>query len=300
MKILAGSSHTQFATKLGSLLGAPLIDTEIRTFANGEKYVHILDQVVGEDVVLVQSFNQPVDEHLIEFLLLADALERGGAREVHAVIPWLGYSLQDKLFLSGEALSAKVCADLISNSYIKRVILLDLHNHSIPGFFSIPTQVLSSLELLAQQIESNLDQSELVVASPDFGGLKRAREFAKRLNVSLINIDKQRDLNTGQVQATALHGEAKDKTVIVFDDCIVGGGTVVETAKVLKQHGAKAVVFVATHGLFVGDGQQYIQNSLVDSVIITDSICHANLMTKIKQVSVTELFASAIRQWIKS
>lgn len=300
MKILAGSSQTQFATKLGSLLEAHLINTEIRTFANGEKYVRILDQVVGENVVLVQSFNQPVDEHLIEFLLLADALERGGAREVHAVIPWLGYSLQDKLFLSGEALSAKVCADLISNSYIKRVILLDLHNHSIPGFFSIPTQVLSSLELLAQQIESTLDQSELVVASPDFGGLKRAREFAKRLNVSLINIDKQRDLTTGQVQATALHGEAKGKTVVVFDDCIVGGGTVVETAKVLKQHGAKAVIFVATHGLFVGDGQQYIQSSSVDSVIITDSIHHTDLMTKIKQVSVAGLFASAIRQWIKS
>lgn len=276
-----------------------MVNAEIRTFPNGEKYVRILDQVVGEDVVLVQSFNQPVDEHLIEFILLADALERGGAREVHAVIPWLGYSLQDKLFLSGEALSAKVCADLISNSYIKRVILLDLHNHSIPGFFSIPTQVLSSLELLAQQIEGSVDYSKLVVASPDFGGLKRAREFAKRLNAPLINIDKQRDLITGQVQATALHGDAHGKTVVVFDDCIVGGGTVAETAKVLKENGAESVTFVATHGLFVGDGQTIVQDSPVDSVLVTNSIKHDQLAAKITQISVADLFASSIKQWLK-
>ena len=299
MKILAGSSHIQLATDLSHSLNAPMVNAEIRTFPNGEKYVRILDQVVGEDVVLVQSFNQPVDEHLIEFILLADALERGGAREVHAVIPWLGYSLQDKLFLSGEALSAKVCADLISNSYIKRVILLDLHNHSIPGFFSIPTQVLSSLELLAQQIEKTMDHSKLVVASPDFGGLKRAREFAKRLNAPLINIDKQRDLITGQVQATALHGDAHGKTVVVFDDCIVGGGTVAETAKVLKENGAESVTFVATHGLFVGDGQTIVQDSPVDSVLVTNSIKHDQLAAKITQISVADLFASSIKQWLK-
>lgn len=299
MKILAGSSHIKFATDLAQSLAVPLVNTEIRFFPNGEKYVRLLDPVVGEDIILVQSITRPVDEHLVEFILLADALERAGAREVYAAIPWLGYSLQDKLFQTGEALSAKVSADLISNSYIKRVLLLDLHNHSIPGFFSIPTQVLSSLELLATQIESTLDHSQLVVASPDFGGLKRAREFAKRLNSPLINIDKQRDLVTGAVQATALHGDADGKTVVVFDDCIVGGGTVVETAKVLKQHGATSVFFVATHGLFVGDGQQNIQDSLVDSVIVTDSISHDQLVAKVTQVSVANLFASAIRQWVK-
>lgn len=298
MLLLSGTSNHPLADELAQQLEIDQLKVEIEQFPNSERRVWVQGDVVNQNVVVLQSLTTPVDERIMELLLLTDALERAGADQVHAIIPWLGYSLQDKVFRPGESLSAKVVANLISQSFIDRVLLLDLHNNSIPGFFSVPTTVLSGLELFARYIEQRWNHNNLVVCSPDFGGLKRARELAIRLGVNLTNIDKQRDLQTGQVTATAVHGDVKSKTVIIFDDCIVGGGTVIESAKILKESGAKEVHFVSTHGLFTGDAQDRIAESEVDSVIITNSIHHPQLSNKISLISVTPLFTEVLRQWL--
>lgn len=297
MLLLSGSSNPNLAAEIAQALDITQLAVNINKFPNDEKRVWITDDVIGQNIVLVQSFTQPVDEHIMEFILLADALERAGARHVHAVIPWLGYSLQDKIFRPGESLSAKVIADLVSNAYVKRLLLLDLHNNSIPGFFSIPTRLISSVELFATYVENKFAHTNMVVASPDFGGLKRARDFAVRLDTDLVNIDKQRNLKTGEVTASEVHGDVKGRTVMLFDDCIVGGGTVIETAKLLKEEGAVAVHFLATHGLFVGDAQDKIAASDVDSIVITNSIQHASLTGKITSLSAAPLFAESLQAW---
>jgi ribose-phosphate pyrophosphokinase len=298
MKIIAGSSNLPLAQNIARSLKLPLIDIDISYFANGEKRIWIKEPVKGENVIIVQSFSHPADEHIIEFLLIADALERLGARHVNAVIPWMGYSLQDKAFRVGEPIAAKMVANLVSNAYIKRAFLLDLHNSSTPGFFSIPTQHLSALNLYVEYAKQNFDLSNFVVASPDFGGLKRSRVFSEKIGVPLVNIDKHRDLGTGEIQAMGLHGDVEGKSVLLFDDAINSGATIVKSAKTLKENGAKEVHFCATHGLFADNGVERIQNSMVDSVIITNSIHHEQVPSKIKVIDVSGLFADELNGWM--
>lgn len=296
MKIIAGSSNQELAQNIANQLSVPMADVEISYFANQEKRVWVKDSVKGENIIVVQSFSHPTDEHIMEFLLLVDALERGEARHINAVIPWMGYSLQDKVFRAGEPIAAKVVADLISNSYIKRAFLLDLHNSSTPGFFSIPTQHLSALDLFAQYVKEALPLDQAIIASPDFGGLKRARVFAEKLGLDLVNIDKHRDLHTGEVSAMGINGEVSGKTVILFDDVINTGSTVVNAAEILKKNEASSVHFLATHGIFAQDGLQRIQDSLVDSVIITNSIVHDH-SDKLRVLDVAPVFANALSTW---
>lgn len=298
MKIISGSSNKKLAQNIADKLSLPLIDTEITTFANGEKRIWIKEQVRGENISIVQSFSHPTDEHIMEFLLITDALERLGARHINLIVPWMGYSLQDKVFREGEPIAAKVVANLVSNAYIKRAFLLDLHNTSTPGFFSIPTQYLSAIDLFAYYAKNNFDLNQTIIASPDFGGLKRARVFANKLDLDLANIDKHRDLKTGEVTAVGVHGHVKDKIVLLFDDCILSGGTVVEAAELLKNEGAREVHFLSTHGLFTGDAKENLQKSQVDSVVITNSIHQTSLPEKIKVLDVSQIFVDAINDWI--
>jgi ribose-phosphate pyrophosphokinase len=298
MKLISGTSNPNLAQKIAKELKIDLVNAKIDKFSNGEKRVWIKDELRGENVTVVQSFVQPVDETIIETLLIIDALERLGVRHVSLVIPWMGYSLQDKVFRPGEPISAKVIANLCSNAYVKRALLMDLHNDSIPAFFDIPTNYLSALEIFTQHVQHHFDLKQSVVASPDFGGLKRARTFAKKLNLDLVNIDKTRDLQNGKVRAVHLHGEVKNKNVIILDDVIVSGSTVVESAKCLKDNEAKEVVFIASHGLLTGNAKQKLQNSLIDQVWITNSIYHANLPSKIKTLNVAPVFAQALKKWV--
>ncbi len=295
MKLISGSSNKPLAQEVAEKLGVNQIQVEIDKFANSETKIWIKDNIKDETIVLLQSFSQPTDKHILEFLLLADAIERAGAEEVIAVIPWLGYSLQDKVFRPGEPISAKVVANMISASFVKKIILLDLHNSSIPGFFSKPTTHLSAMELLADHISNEInDPSEYVVASPDFGGLKRAFEFAERLDLPLVKLDKRRDLHTRKIVGMHLNGQVENKTVLLLDDVILSGGTVRRAATVLKQHGAKEVIFLATHGLFVNDSLNKLQNSDVDHIIVTNSIRQETLPSKVEQISVAKLIAQNI------
>jgi ribose-phosphate pyrophosphokinase len=305
MKIISGSSNRPLAEGIAKLFGTQLVDVDLSYFANGEKRVWIKEPVRGQNVVLVQSLSAPADEHTIELLLLVDALERMGARHINLVMPWMGYSLQDKVFREGEPIAAKVIADLISNSYIKRAFLLDLHNSSTPGFFSIPTQHLSAMNLFMEYVKTTFDMSRVVVASPDFGGLKRSRVFAEKLNVELVKIDKHRDLNSGEVSAMDVAGDVHGKIAIVFDDVINSGSTVVSAAEILKERGAAEVHFAAVHGLFANDGQKRIQDSQANSVIVTNSIPQPpsgttpDTTSKIHQLDSSQLFVDALRLWLE-
>lgn len=298
MKLLSGSSNLTFATALTDKLSTALMDTEISHFANGERRICINEDLAGEDVIIVQSLSNPTDEHIMELLLLIDAVERMGAREVHAVIPWLGYSLQDKVFRPGEPIAVKVVANLISNSYVRRVYLMDVHNTSTPGFFSVPTTHLSASSLFVEYAKNNYDLSNAVVASPDFGGLKRARVFANALELDLVNIDKNRDLHTGKITSAVLQGDVGDKTVLIFDDTIQSGGTVKEAAETLKEAGAKEVHFFATHGPMVSKAFSVIDAAPIDTVVVTNSIQQEQENTKVKVIDSSVLFVEAIEQWL--
>ncbi|MBD3250766.1 MAG: ribose-phosphate diphosphokinase [Candidatus Pacebacteria bacterium] len=299
MHILSGSSNPQLAKNIAQKLDVPLVSREISQFSNGEKRIWITDQLRGKNVALVQSFVNPVDETVVETLLMIDALERLGVRHVSLIIPWMGYSLQDKVFRPGEPISAKVIAKIISNAYVKRVLLMDLHNDSIPAFFDIPTNYLSALELFADYLEKNYDLKKAVIVSPDFGGLKRARSYAKRLGLDLINIDKTRDLKTGKVKAQELHGTVDGKTAVVLDDVIVSGGTTVEAANILKENGAKEVLFIASHGLLTNQAVDKITQSQTDKVVITNSIEHSQLSNKFEVLDVSSVFADNLKKWLR-
>jgi ribose-phosphate pyrophosphokinase len=300
MKIISGSSNPLLAKNIAKKLKLELIDVEISKFPNGEKRVWIKEPLKGQNIIVVQSFCEPVDENILELLLLIDALERAGARHVNLVLPWMGYSIQDKVFRMGEPLAAKVVASLVSHAYIKRGFLLDLHNSSIPGFFSIPTEHLSAIDLFVEYAKKNFALKNCIITSPDFGGLKRARSFAEKLGIDLTNIDKSRDLHTGRVEAKGMYGDVEGKVVLVFDDFINSGSTVEATAEILKENGAKEAHFFATHGLFANNGRDRVQNSMIDSVVITNSVpqeAENTQQPKIKVVDVSPIFADALSAW---
>lgn len=300
MNIIAGSSNLPLAQKIAEKMHLELIDVELSKFGNGEERVWIkdLEKVRGQNVCIIQSFSQPTDEHIMETLIIADALERMGSKEIFLLIPWMGYSLQDKVFRPGEAIAAKVVADLISGSQIDRVFLLDLHNPSIPAFFSIPAYYSSAEDIFVKHIKENFNLDNAIVASPDFGGLKKSKNFAKKLNLNLFNIDKSRNLSTGEVTSRADDGEmVRGKDVFILDDVIVSGGTVVKTAELLKNEGAKQVIFIATHGIFCHNSLSKVLNSEADKIIISNSIAHAESHDKLQVIDLSQLFADVLANW---
>lgn len=298
MKIISGASNPLLAEKIAGELSLELSKVEITTFSNSEKRVRIDGNFHGENVILVQSFSHPTDENIMEFLLMADALERMGTRHINLVIPWMGYSLQDKVFTDGEPISAKVVANLVSQAYVKRVFLLDLHNTSTPGFFSIPSHHLSATSLFEDYVRKNFDLTQSVIASPDFGGIKRARTFATTLGLDLVNIDKKRNLSTGEVTVQELHGDVENKDVLLLDDVIVSGSTAIEASEEIKNKGAKSVHFLASHSVFVPGSNEKLADSSLDSVVITNSITQRDLPTKFKVLDCAPVFARALQPWI--
>lgn len=312
MKILGGSSNTALVASLAKELNVEALETELTTFPNGETRVwikHTPEEVAGENIILVQSFTNPVDTHIIETLLLIDALERLGARHISLVVPWFGYSLQDKVFRDGEPIAAKVVANILSQSYVKRAFLLDLHNTSATGFFAIPSHHVSALQTFVDYAKTTFEaaftEHNVIAASPDFGGLKRARVFANKLavatnqSIDLVNIDKHRNLQTGEVTAIQIQGgDVKGKIVLLMDDVIVSGGTVTEAAKLLKQEGAAEVHFFATHGLFVGNAFNNLTDPAIDSIVVTNSVHHESLPEKFKVLNIAPVFAKKLQSWM--
>lgn len=294
MKIVAGSSSPKLAAQIAKQLKTSLVSCQISKFANGEKRIQVDKAAKSQDILLVQSFSDPVDEHIVETLLIADALERLGARSVELFIPWFGYSFQDKVFLPGEPLSAKAVARAVESTGIKKVYLLDLHNTSIPGFFSLPTYHLSAVEVFVDYSRKKFELANTIVVSPDFGGLKRANTFADELGLELASVEKHRNLKTGEVTTHKLDGEVKGKIVLIFDDAILTGNTTIEVSKFLKQKGAKQVHFFATHGVFTDSAVKNLQQSKVDSVVVTNSIAQPSQLKKIAVLDISPILVENI------
>ena len=286
MQIFSGSSNKGLAKKISKIGKYGLGSVESTVFENGERRVRVGDgskHQGNSKAVLVQSLSVPVDEHLIEFCLLSDALSREGYINLVGVIPWMGYSKQDKVFLPGESLAAKVVAQLIQTTKIKKLITFDLHNRAITGFFDIPVVELSAKPIFLEYFREKINQpGEWVVVAPDEGAVKSSAYFARELDVPIAYIDKRRDLKTGKVEVVAMSGEVKGKSVIIVDDMIVTGSTMMETAKYLKNKGAKSVSVAATHHLYVAGVQQKLEKSEIDEVVVTDTVAQSATNPKSK------------------
>lgn len=297
-KIFAGSSNPQLALKVSQKSRIPLGKIELGIFYDGEIDVWVKENVNNSDVFVLQSNSTPVNNHIIELALIADALKRSGAHKITAVIPYFGYSRKEKQTRPGEPISAKVVAELIISAGISKIVCLDLHADAIVGFFDVPVIYLSALEVLAARIKKEKLTNPIVIA-PDVGGVKRARNFASMLNAPLAVIEKRRDINTrDHMEVLSMSGEVSGDTAIIVDDVISTGGTVIESAGALKKRGVKKIIVCATHGVFAGGGIKKIEKSIVDKVFVTDSIAQNIKSPKLEVVSVSGLIANCLAKEI--
>ena len=299
MKIFSGSSNKPLAEKIAKQLKVKLGKIELSAFANGEARVWVQEDVNNQDCVIVQSFSQPVDKMIMEFLLIVDGLVRAGAEKIFAVIPWMAYSLQDKVFRSGEPIAAKVVALMVSDSGVSRVFTTDLHNDSVVGFFDVPVMHYTGRELFVDYIKENVANNSVVVA-PDFGSMKRSRVFANDLNLDQVLINKERDRQTGEITIHGISKPVSGKTCLIFDDLINTGRTVASTAAYLKKQGAKKIIFCATHHLYLEPAFEVLEKSPVDKVVVSDSIysLRQKKWKKLEIVSLSSLFAAGIKKWL--
>lgn len=273
MKLFSGNSNKPLAEKIAAKLGIDVSPVEIFIFPDGERRIQIQENVVDEDVVIVQPTTPPVDTSYFELFFLADAAKRSGARSVTAVVPYLGYQRQDHVFRDGEAVSLEVIVNTMQSVSIDKVISFDLHTVKIPEVFSIPMVHLSALELFAEEIKkqgwAGLDT---VLVSPDMGGIRRIEMLSHLLSdMPYVTIEKNRDLATGHVEMAEITGEVTHRVVIV-DDMISSGGTIVKAAEALKKRGAKEIYVFATHPVFSSVAPKMLQDSVVDKVYVTDSV----------------------------
>ena len=296
-RIFAGSSNVNLAKSVSQKSKIPLGNIELGFFSDGEIDVWVKDDVNNSSVFILQSNSTPVNNHIVELALVADALKRSGALKITAVIPYFGYSRKEKQNRPGEPISAKVVADLITSSGINKIICLDLHSDAIVGFFNVPVIYLSAMETLAKRITKEKLKSPVVVA-PDVGGVKRTRNFASYLNAPLAVIEKHRQTDKRDViEVLSITGELIGDTAIIVDDIISTGGTIIESAEVLKKKGVKKIIVCTTHGVFAKDAIKNIENSPIDKMYVTNSISQEGLKsTKIEVVSIANLVADCLTQ----
>ena len=292
-QILSGNSNQDLAKRIAQAMGVQLSQVESTTFENGEARVVVKGQKSGGEAVLVQSLSMNVDTHIVEFCLLADAVVRTGSTSLVGVVPWLGYSKQDKVFLPGEALSAKVIAQILQTTKMQKLITFDLHNRAILGFFDIPVVELSAQSLFLDYFRPKITAQTVIVA-PDAGAIKMGAAYAELLQVPIIYADKRRDLETGKVEVVSLSGSVAGKHVIMIDDMIVTGSTLMETAKALREAGATRISFAATHHLWVPGVQEKLDASQVDEIVVTDTVAPQGKGRKLTVLSVAQLIVDEL------
>ena len=278
----------------------PLGKLEIIRFADSECRVRIEEDVEDKDVFLIQSLCNPVDENLMELLLLADAVKRGEPHKIIAVLPYHSYARQDRAHRLGECVSASVVTKLLESVGIDKLITVELHNESILGFFKIPVVHVSGLSVFQAEVEKI--SSDVVVITPDAGALKRSQKFAELLDLPLALIEKKRDLNQAhKILSMRVVGDVKDKIAIVVDDVIVTGGTLVNAAYLLKEKGAKQVIAAVTHADFVGGADKILQESPLDKIWVTDTIKIPEEMkfNKLQIFPIAPTIASAMKRMVK-
>jgi len=295
IKIFTGNSNIPLAEEIASHLGMTLGQGYASTFSNGETRVSIEETVRGCDVYIVQSLSNPVDHHIMELLIMMDAMKRASAGRITAVIPYFAYARQDRKTRPREPISAKLLANLITVAGANRVITMDLHAGQIQGFFDIPVDPLQASPILAEYIKNNLNLDNSVVVSPDVGGVARARAFASRLHLPIAIIDKRRPA-PNESEVMYIVGDVKGKTCIVIDDMIDTGGPLIKGVDALLEEGAIEVYACATHPVFSGNAIENIKKSHIKKVIVTNTIRldKEQLCDKIEVLSVAKLFAEAI------
>ena len=293
--IFTGNSNPALARKICKYLDLPLGGAKVKTFSDGEIQIEIDENVRLKDVFIIQSTCSPVNDNLVELLLMIDACNRSSAKRITAVLPYYGYARQDKKVAPRVPISAKLVADLLTVAGTKRVITMDLHAGQIQGFFSIPVDNLFAAPVLIDYIQSNFSDN-LVVVSPDAGGVERARAFAKRFNADLAIIDKRRSA-PNQAKAMAVVGDVNDKVAIILDDMVDTAGTLIAAAAAIKKAGAREVHASCAHAVLSGPAIERIEGSCLKSLVITDTIplkSEAKKCRKIKVLTISGLVGEAI------
>ena len=298
MKIIAGNANSTLAQEIADYSFAPLLPTKISTFADGEISVEFLDNIRGEDVFIIQSTSTPVNDSLMELLIMIDAAKRSSAKRITAVVPYFGYARQDRKSASRTPITAKLVANLLTTAGADRVLTMDLHAGQIQGFFDIPVDDLTSRLVFAKDIKRNvIIEDGTVFVSPDAGGVVRARKFADMFHADIAIVDKMRP-SAGKSEVMNLIGDVKGKHAILVDDIIDSGGTLCNAAKAIMDAGALSVRAYITHGVLSGEACNKVEKSVLTELVVADTIkdhCPKNCK-KTRQVSVAPLFGEAIRR----
>jgi ribose-phosphate pyrophosphokinase len=298
IKILSGSSNRELAEKICISLDLPLTATKLTRFSDGEMFVEIGENIRGADVFVIQSTCAPANEHLMELLIMIDALKRASARTICAVMPYFGYARQDRKVAPRTPITAKLVSDLLTAAGATRVLAVDLHAGQIQGFFNIPFDHLFAMPVLLAHMREHSVPEEAVIVSPDAGGVERARAFAKRLGTALAIFDKRRPAPNVATIMNVI-GEVKDKDAFVVDDIVDTAGTLCETAQALREKGARRVIAYATHGVLSGPAIERINDAPIEAVVVTDTIplsSEKKASEKVKVLTIAPLLAKAVRR----
>ncbi len=298
MKILAGNSNPPLAEAISAYLNLPLTQASIRRFSDMEVFVEIQENVRGEDSFVIQPTSFPANDNLMELLVTLDALRRGSARRITAVMPYFGYARQDRKSGPRTPISAKLVANLITVAGADRVLTIDLHAGQIQGFFDIPLDNLFAAPVLTKDMEERFNSEQLMIVSPDVGGVVRARAYAKRLNADLAIIDKRRE-QAGVSEVMNIIGDVKNRRCILVDDIVDSAGTLCNAAQALMEAGATSVSAYVTHGVLSGGAVARVTSSPLEKLIITDSIMATEALRvshNIEQLTIAPLMAEAIRR----
>ncbi|KPQ08775.1 MAG: ribose-phosphate pyrophosphokinase PrsA [Saliniramus fredricksonii] len=296
MKLVAGNSNRPLAEAIAAYLGIPLGKCQVKRFADMEIFVELQENVRGEDVFILQSTSFPANDHLMEMLILIDALKRSSAKRITAVMPYFGYARQDRRTAGRTPISAKLVANLITEAGADRVLTLDLHAGQIQGFFDIPTDNLFSAPVMVRDIKERMANGDKVVVSPDVGGVVRARALAKRIDAQLAIVDKRRE-RPGESEVMSIIGDVAGRSCLLVDDIVDSGGTLCNAAEALLEKGATEVYAFITHGVLSGGAVSRIANSKLKELVITDSIMPTEAVKvarNIRVLSIDSLMGEAI------
>ena len=296
IKLFAGRSNPALAQEIADYLGTTVGPMVIKNFADGEIYVQVKESIRGDDVFIIQPLCNPVNENLMELLIMIDAFKRASAKTITAVIPYYGYARQDRKTSGREAITAKLVADLLTTAGATRVLAMDLHTGQIQGFFNILVDHIFAAPIIVDYIKGlNLNNEEMVAVSPDMGGANRTRHFAKKLDCPMAIIDKRRDKHNEAIAAHII-GDVEGKICLMFDDMIDTAGTICEASKLLKSKGARAVYVGATHAVLSGPARDRIKEAPIEEVFVTNTIpwSKEELPSNVKQLSIAPLLGQAI------
>jgi len=298
MRLITGNSNPRLAEAIGQYLGLPFVKAAVRRFSDMEVFVEVQENVRGEDMFVIQSTSYPTNDNLMELLIMIDALRRASARRITAVIPYFGYARQDRKIGPRTPISAKLVANLITQAGANRVLTVDLHAGQIQGFFDIPTDNLFALPVIHRDIIDYIGDTAPMVVSPDVGGVLRARSLATRLGSDLAIVDKRRE-RAGESEVMNIIGDVEGQVCVLVDDIVDSGGTLCNAAEALLANGATAVYAYVVHGVLSGGAVQRIRNSKLKSLVVTDSIAHAEEVRtcpNIRTISIAPLIGEAMRR----